>query len=368
MKPHMIHWLSNSITCLILTFAYLTAGCGVEAGNPSTRKPKGAPIDIGFLVKDPQLTGSIVNALHEEAVATAFDQGISSGSSLLTTKDEDQDSSVVNKSCEPSTDQKQAIVSISSTINRTKTRTAGAGKIILSWTGTGSGNSRRTWSKSDGTSVACNTAGTGAAIDFRNPENLILEVSFQRSRDIRVNYSGPRATRTASRSSSSSGEWSVKWSSGDSPSDGQTYVRAKSVTMKSVKKNLIMTNRMGVTFETELSMNTADTSPMVVQVERDSISHAIQSKTFVSGEVVLKKDSDAILTTTYNKLKLDFKDGSCSISDGSADITIKDAAGTTLKNWTLGVDSNGDTILKDDSGEEVEGFTVDPCDAENLRL
>jgi hypothetical protein len=140
------------------------------------------------------------------------------------------------------------------------------------------------------------------------------------------------------------------------------------VVIKDVKQTLSLTNKNGASFSTALSINTAQASPLIIKVERNTSTDAVVSKTFVSGEVIAVKDSDATMTTTYSNLKLDFADNACSISSGSALIVIKDSAGAVVKTLTLGVDSSGDSTLKDSSGEEVEGFALDSCDSEDVKL
>jgi hypothetical protein len=105
-----------------------------------------------------------------------------------------------------------------------------------------------------------------------------------------------------------------------------------------------------------------------VDVERNTNTHAVVSKTFASGEVIVNKDSDSTITTIYNNLKLNFSDNTCSISSGSAQIVIKDTSSEVLQIFTLSVDANGDSSLKNSTGEEVEGFALDPCDPEDLKL
>jgi hypothetical protein len=162
----------------------------------------------------------------------------------------------------------------------------------------------------------------------------------------------------------------VTWSSNDTGSDGSTtYVRNKSVVIKDVLQSLTMTNKDGQAVSSNLSINTAENAPLVVKVERDSATNAVVNKTFVSGQVVVKKDSDATITTTYTNLKLNFSDNSCSISDGTAQIVVTDSTGATLKTYTLGKSTDGeDGSLKDSSGSEVDGFALDPCDSEDVKL
>jgi hypothetical protein len=126
-----------------------------------------------------------------------------------------------------------------------------------------------------------------------------------------------------------------------------------------------MTDKNGNTVATNLTINTSEASPLLVRVERDTTTNKVLSKTFMSGQIVVNKDNDALITTTYSNLKVNFADDSCSITDGSATIVITDSAGTALKSLKLGQNSGADSALFDESGNEVEGFVLDPCDSED---
>jgi hypothetical protein len=342
--------------------------CGVEAGNPSTKKPKPPSVDVVALIQDPQLTSSFINASHGDAVAAAADQGSSASSLNLLLADSDNDNSTVNKSCAQSSDGKSAIVSVSANIDRSRTKSHAGGRVTISTSRTGSSTATRTWSRVDGAFVACNSTGTGANINFKDIPNLKLDIAFERNRSDMITYDGPRVTRTASKSFTSSGNRSVTWIANNSDESTPTYSRSKSVAIKDVKQSLSMTNKNGETFATELIINTTAASPLVVDVERNTNTHAVVSKTFVRGEVVVNKDSDSIITTNYNSLKLNFSDNTCSIASGSAEIVIKDTSSEILQMFTLSVDANGESSLKNSAGEEVEGFALDPCDSEDLKL
>lgn len=357
-----------SLSSLVFSCAtsLIVQGCGSKSGSNDDGP---AAVNASVLIADPQLTSGIVNASHGDAVAAAADQGSSGAGFRLYYSDSDNDGSTVSKSCTASSDGKSALVTVTSTINRSRTKTSGGGRVTVSATRTGSGTSTRTWSKSNGDAVACNSNGTGAAVDFESPDNLKLDITFERTRSDTMSYTGPKVTRTASKSFTSSGSRSVTWSASDPSSDGSTFTRNKSVLIKNVSQTLTMTDKNGANVSTSLSINTPESSPLVVKVERNASSpYAVVSKTFVSGEVVTVKDSDATMTTTYNNLKLNYSDSSCSISSGSAQIVIKDSAGTVLKTLTLGIDASGDSSLEDSAGEEVEGFALDPCDSEDVKL
>lgn len=338
--------------------------CGTKSDD---KNDEGAPpVNASSLVADPQLTSSVVNAAHGDAVAAAADQSGSGSSLQFALADGDNDGSSVTKSCTKNGN--SAVVSVSSTINRSRTKTSGGGRVTVTASRAGTGSSTRTWSKTDGTAVACRSD-KGAAVDFKNPSGVKLEVSFERNRSDTMTYTGPRVTKTSSRSFKSSGKRTVTWSSNDPAGDGSTYSRNKSVLIKDVVQSLTMTNKDGQSVSSNLSINTAENAPLVVKVERDSATNAVVNKTFLSGQVVVKKDSDATITTTYTNLKLNFSDNSCSISDGTAQVVVTDSTGATLKTYTLGKSTDGeDGSLKDSSGSEVDGFALDPCDSEDVKL
>ncbi len=348
----------------VAALGVLIHSCGSKGDD---KKENGAPpINAAALVADPQLTSSVVNAAHGDAVAAAADQSGSGSSLQFALADGDTDGSSVTKSC--ATSGNSAVVSVSSTINRSRTKSSGGGRVTVTAARTGTGSSTRTWSKTDGTAVTCRTD-KGAAVDFKNPSGVKLEVSFERNRSDTMTYTGPRVTRTSTRSFNSSGKRTVTWSSNDSAGDGTTYSRNKSVVIKDVVQSMTMTNKDGQSVSSTLSINTSENAPLVVKVERNNTTNAVVNKTFVSGQVVAKKDSDATITTTYTNLKLSYADNSCSISDGTAQVVVTDSTGATLKTYTLGKSADGeDGSLKDSSGGEVDGFALDPCDSEDVKL
>lgn len=349
----------------IAALGLLVHSCGSKGDDKNDNGT--SSINVSSLVADPQLTSSVVNAAHGDAVAAAADQSGSGSSLQFALADGDTDGSSVTKSC--ATSGNSAVVSVSSTINRSRTKSSGGGRVTVTAARTGTGSSTRTWSKTDGTPVACRSD-KGAVVDFKNPSGIKLEVSFERNRNDTMTYTGPKVTRTSSRSFSSSGKRTVTWSSNDPAGDGATYSRNKSVVIKDVVQSLTMTNKDGQSVSSSLSINTAENAPLVVKVERKNDStNAVVNKTFVSGQVVVKKDSDATITTTYTNLKLNYADSSCSISDGTAQVVVTDSTGATLKTYTLGKSADGeDGSLKDSSGSEVDGFALDPCDSEDVKL
>lgn len=347
---------SSHFSVSLVVIAALS-GCGSKKDAAAT-----APsVSATSLVSDPALTGNVVNASHGDAVSAAADQSSSGASLALSGDDTDDDKSSITKTCAVSGS--SAVVTVKSTVNRSKSNTSNSGAVTVTRTRTGSGTSTRTWSRTDGTAVTCNTAANAANADFQNPSGLKLDVSFERSRVDSKTYTGPRLTRTSSKSFSSSGKRTVTWSSNDTTSDtSTTYIRNKQVVIKDVKQDLTMTNKDGQNFSSSLTINTASDQPLVVKIERNKTGHAVVSKTIVSGQVIVKKDTDATITTTYSNLKLSSE---CKPSSGSATIVFTDAAGAVLKTLTLSATSGGEGELKDSSGSEVEGFHLDDCDSED---
>jgi hypothetical protein len=179
----------------------------VGCGNSSSSGGVAAMATATELVSDPQLSGSVVNASHGDAISAVADQS-TSGAGLLDastadaskskSKDSDSDSSTVTKTCAVSG--LTAVVSISSSIDRTKTDTRKSGTVTAERTRTGSGTMTRTWSRTDGVAVACNTGGSGANVDFQNPSGLKVDLAFERSREDKRTYTSTTLTRSSSRS------------------------------------------------------------------------------------------------------------------------------------------------------------------------
>jgi hypothetical protein len=354
-----------------LAFVAALTGCGTKASDSTTPIP--ATVGAATLVADPQLSGSIVNASHGDAISAAADQSASGAgltddglSNLIKETDSDTDTSTVTKTCAVSG--ATAVVSIDSSVNRSKTDSKKSGTVTVTRTVTGTSKVTRTWSRSDGTAVACNTAATGANADFKNPSGLKLDLSFERSREAKRTYTSTKLTRTSTKSFKASGKRAVTWSSNDTAADSATtYVRNKSIVITDVKHALVMTDKDGVTVSSALVINTAADKPLVVKVERSKTDHTVSSKTIVSGTVVVTKDTDSTITTTY----ADFKLGSdeCKPVSGSATIVITDSAGAVLKTMVLEAGTTSDGELKDkDSGVEVEGFALDDCDSEDKKI
>ena len=351
-----------------VAIAAVLSGCGSKKDTATTIVSASAV----ELVADPSMTGSVVNASHGDAVSSTSDQS-SSGASLALSggddlkdgkksKDNDDDQSSVTKTCAVSGN--NAVVTLSSSINRSKSSSSKSGTVTVERSRTGTSALTRTWSRTDGTAVTCNTAGNAANVNLQSPSGVKLDIKFERAREDKMTYTGPSLTRTSSKSFSSKGTRSVTWNSNSAASDtSETYTRTKQIVIKDVEQDLTMTNKEGKTFSSSLSIDTAEDQPLVVTVERNKLDHSIVYKTIVSGKIITKKDADATITTTYASLKMDSE---CKPVSGNATIVITDATGTTLKTLTLDADSSsGEGALKDSGGTQVEGFHLDDCDSED---
>ncbi len=360
----------KQVSSVIYAVALISAlgGCGTKDSS-STTTPTTATASA--VVDDPQLQSSVVNATHGDAISASADQSASGaslrdGGSSDATGSSDDDTSTITKTCAVSG--ATAVVTISSTISRTKTDTKKSGKVTLKHVATGSGTATRTWSRTDGAAVACNTAASGANVDFKNPSGLKLDLAFERSREVVNTFTSTALTRTSTKSFKASGKRAVTWSSNDVAADNATtYVRNKSIVITDVTHSLVMTNKDGVTVSSSIAINTTVDKPLVVKVERSKTDNTVTGKTIVSGQVVAKKDSDATITTTYADFKLGTDE--CKPVSGTATIVIADSAGTVLKTLVLEAGTTSDGELKDkDSGVEVEGFSLDNCDTEDKKI
>ncbi len=133
-------------------------------------------------------------------------------------------------------------------------------------------------------------------------------------------------------------------------------------------------NASGVKKDIKLKIATKEGSPLVVTVERSVNGNAVRNRTLVSGTIIAQKDgseattSDGSIETTYHNLKVAISDGECTPSSGTASIAFKDASGTAIKTYELSIDSSGEAQLKDSAGVEVEGFELDGCDPEDMKV
>ncbi|MEY4630518.1 MAG: hypothetical protein RIQ81_638, partial [Pseudomonadota bacterium] len=78
--------------------------------------------------------------------------------------------------------------------------------------------------------------------------------------------------------------------------------------------------------------------------------------------------ADGTIETTYSNLKTTIASNECSLASGSASIVFKDATGATVKTYTLSVDAEGEPQLVDSENQPVEGFSLEGCDPEDLKL
>lgn len=334
---------------------------------------------LSELIDDPQLTSALVNGSHGEALSAAVDQSVTGASKYLLKMDDDDDndnnddssndSSNVSKVCSASSEDKTAVVEVTSQINRSRTKTSRGGTVTISRKRTGTSSMTRTWSNSDGTPVTCNGAKTAAAVDFENPSGLKLAVSYSKNRSSSLEFRGPKNSFESKRTVTATGTRQITWQSNDASDDtSTTYIRNKTVTVENSNHRFTMTNKNGRSIESTVSMKTVDNKPLQVKMERRKDNHTVVSKTFVSGQLSVERDDGSSMLIVYDNLKLDVTSEDCKPVSGVAQIEFNDASGSIIKTLTLESDDDGNTILKTSGGDEIEEFDLDGCDPEDTRL
>jgi hypothetical protein len=328
------------------------------------------------IANDSSLTAGVANANYSDALAASTSQG---ASTTLALSENEDDKSAVTRACVE--DGVNAVVQISSTIEKSKTVTTPRANRTIEHSITGSSSMKRTWSNTTGTAVTCNSEKSAAQISWASPDNLKLEAEFERSRAREMKITTPKFEKDFSGSFKSSGKRTLIWGASSTSADtADSYFRTHTATMESTRE-MTISNDNGVKKEIQLQVATKEGAPLIVSVERSVSGNAVLSRTIVSGTLVTQKDvakdveegsaedsGDGSIETTYQNLKVDISDGECEASSGSASIAFKDSAGTTIKAYELSIDSSGDPQLKDSAGVAVEGFELDGCDPEDMKI
>ena len=344
----------------------MTNACGKNTGQVDSS------ISTLAIANDSSLSAGLVNANYSDALAASTSQGTPA---TLALSDNQDDKSAINRTCVE--DGVNAVVQISSTIEKSKTVTTPRANRTIEHSITGSSTMKRTWSNTTGTAVTCNSEKSAAQINWTSPDNLKLEAEFERSRAREMKITTPKFEKDFSGTFKSSGKRTLIWGTSSTSADtADSYFRTHTATMESTRE-MTISNDSGVKKDIQLKVATKEGSPLIVTVERSVSGNSVLSRTLVSGTVIAQKDveigsaadsGDGSIETTYNNLKVTVTDGECEASSGSASIVFKDAAGITLKTYELSVDSSGDPQLKDSAGVQVEGFELDGCDPEDMKI
>ena len=352
--------------------SYLTAlflvGVTSSCGTKGTDNPAAAAgLSASSIAGDSTLTAGIVNAHFSEINSAAADQGGGNTSLALGAAVSGvQDQSSYSASCASANN--QAVVTIKGSVNKSLSRTSANGKLTSTHTVVGSSTLTRTWSRTDGSAVACGADKKAAAVNWTSPAGLVLDMQFNRQRDNSIKIVGPKNQTTAGTSFQSSGTRKVTWAANSTSADTSTsYFRNKSVVANATRAQHV-TDKNGVDQSVNLSMQTKDSDPLVVQVERSVADNSLIGRTFVSGTMIANDSSDGSgrVETSYSNLKVNIVSGSCQMVSGSAAVNVYDSASALLKSYSLSVDSNGDPQLLDSNGTPVDNFVLDVCDPEDL--
>ena len=355
----------KQIAGILLMATTLIAGCGKGTDRIDTS------VSTSDLANDSGLSAGVVNANYSDALAASTSQGTPTTSLLLAGSLEDK--SAITRTC--AEDGSKAVVQITGAIEKSKIMTSANGKRTMEHNMTGSSTMKRTWSNTTGTAVTCNSAKSAAQINWRSPDNLKLEAEFEREREREMKITTPKFTKEFSEKFKSSGTRTITWGTSSTASDtASIYYRTHTAAWKATRE-MSVSNENGVKKELKLTIATKSDAPLVVNLERLIADNSVTSKTLVSGTVIAQKDaseaeaSDGSIETTYTNLKVAVSAGECAVASGSATIVFKDGSGTTLKTFELSVDSSGDPQLKNTAtGTAVDGFDLDGCDPEDMKL
>lgn len=344
----------------------MTNACGKNTGQVDSSTSTSA------MANDASLSAGLANANYSDAMAASTSQGTTTALALSESVD---DKSVVTRTCVE--DGANAVIQVSGTIEKSKIMTSPGGDRTISHSITGSSSMKRIWSNTTGTAVTCNSEKSAAQINWTSPDNLKLEAEFERSRAREMKITTPKFEKEFSGAFKSSGKRTLIWGTSSTAADtGDSYFRTHTATMESTRE-MTISNDNGVKKEIQLKVVTKEGAPLVVSVERSVSGNSVLSRTIVSGTLITQKDveegsaedsGDGSIETTYQNLKVAISDGECEASSGTASIAFKDSAGTTIKAYELSIDSSGEPQLKDSAGVQVEGFELDGCDPEDMKI
>jgi len=382
----------NIFYCTLLCAALShMSGCITGQKYPDERVDPPPPPQSGYhslrndptkfdFYRDRDLIGGIVNLSHSDVLTSAADQGklplregiLWSGLTL------DKygyllfgDGSRIHKTCTVRDDGKSVVVSSMIRIERRNKQTINNGSATAIFGMEGNGDSDRVWSKTGGGSVVCNESKQGAKVDFTSPAGTRLDLSFKRERSETKVIAGGSGIPSPTKSIKAKGSSVITWASNDSSHDTKkTYVRNSFIEAKESKYQLSMNDKNGDKKIMDISISIPSDTPFVIRTERDRKSNIVVSKTIVSGQLNSKVETGGKMTLTYKNLKLNFTDRSCSIGSGTATVVISDDSSADVKTLTLsskpsGGDGGGGS-LRDSSGKEIDGFSLDPCESEDL--
>jgi len=375
----------NGVYCTLLCAAlFQISGCIIVARQPggtSYTPPSNGDAGTAFdptrfdFYRDDRVIGGLVNLIHGDVLTSAADQSkipLSDFVNLILGKLdregylEDGDAGSVGKTCKPWSEGRSILVTSQANVGRRYQKKINNGNSTGLFEMEVNSYSERNWSRTDGESISCDKSVNDAKINFASPAGTRLELSYDRTRpETRKITGSPKIT--AFKTVKAKGTSVVTWSSNDSSEDTKkTYVRTSAIETKESQCYLSMLGENDVDRGMDVSISMPGGTPVVIKTERDRKTNMVVSKTIVSGQVNSTIDRRGKMTITYKNLKVNFADRSCSIGSGTASIVVYDEKRAEVKTLTLGSKSKGGRSLKDSSGKDLDGFSLDRCDLEDL--
>lgn len=353
-----------------------------NAPNHATSATAGRRGALGYdptkfdFYRDDYLIAALVNLSHGAVITASADQSkipLRDGVAFLAGATLDREGYLVsgdagrlNKSCRPWSEGKAALVMSSANVGRSYKKAVNNGKDMAFFEMDVNSSTQRIWSKTDGGTVSCDESARDASVNFLSPAGTRMELSFERTRPESRSIRGQR-TWKARKNIKGTGKSLVTWSSNDSSKDTKkTYLRNSVLETIDSQYELTTDDKTGESRGMDVTVSTPGSSPLLIKTERDKKTNTVVSKMIVSGQTISKIATGEKMTITYNSLKINFFDPYCSIGGGTAKIVISDNKDIEIKTLILAPKSSSSGILKDNSGKEIEGFSVDRCDVEDL--
>jgi len=357
------------IACLTTAILISTWACGREdKKSPDATQATGGTTQGGttedptnLMLEDEQLAGDNVSNTVDDAISDVLEgseskDATSGGFSLGDTDSVNK----VSRFRECKVDGATAVVTIKRSIERERTvsKFNRSGSTVLKQLLEKS----RTWSK-EGGSVACSANGKHAAIDRANLQGVTLVSKFTREHLQASTFeNSKKGIKIAqSRSSKSTGEKTIKWTS--VKTEGANLVLTKEIKATSTR-SFESKNKKGETKSFETTMSTDANNPLIVMHERDKTTDKVVSHTIVSGKKIATHKSGTRVETSFSNVKYLTNDG-CYASSGKIEGSIfaKDA---TKASATFVVDFSGDSktvVMTKADGTVVETeYVADGCD------
>lgn len=234
----------------------------------------------------------------------------------------------------------------------------------MSWTSKMSGSSLETrlWSKTGG--VACAGNNTYAAIDWNaDITGVSLVAHVERSREHVVTQTNlvRNTTMSRSRSFSIKGDRNVSFSAASTT--GGQITRTKQVSGK-VTNSFKFVDKNGQEQSGELTSETVQGYPLVINVIRNAASKELVSREIVSGKRINTSADGSKVEVSFTNFLIGGEGETCALQSGALSLRYLSASDAAIKVVACTVDT-GALSCTDDAGAvvEIENPSCDPLDA-----